>query len=874
MVDTRSTHFFPVHRYAVLARPDLVNRALHGDPALIVLRGGGGSGKSVIAAQIAAAFVARDPHHTDAVWVPFEENDAGSDGVWQRIFDTIHEARLFTPDSLAERIVTGGVSHVDPHTAARALTEHARKLFLVLDDIHTVLDGPGALDIIRALESTSALTILVTTRQTHPELLSPAARLSIPIAELTGVDLALTRPEVDELVRLRAPQLPASERAGIAEQVYRSSKGWPLAAQALIVERNDQGQAGVGSPQGPSRPSAFIRNLVTRLLDSSAPEVQQVVCVSALFDEVSAPALAAILQMPPEFVADTLEAGLEASFAHWVDDHGTRWYRHHDLLRVELAARAAALLTPQQLQAVHARAAHAFRDVRVQFAVVSAVKSEQWDLVSELLVRRVTSAAIVRRRPQLWLSDIPASVRERYPVIETFALLEEYAYPSNRAGRAINGLKILAGRPLAVESESVGITGAVAAGLRMVAGRLVGNESLALRMVERVRITLGTLTDDDIKTYGGPLQLALTHSAITLLHAGQFAEAERMVQPLRTDSTLMLHAARAHALALITWSAAWRGDMPAAHTLISEAQDTQVPVGWDSAYIGTGYRIAAALSALETGDADTAAQHLEALAPHFETIEHWPYLVVLDALITETRLGPNEALHRLTTNITRRRNATTLFGATHQVLQELKARLQWQSGQPLSPRKRLLGDGIESVFTELRRGEPLIAGAIAAGLERQEIVANQPRRRAEYLLLQAECARRVDDLDGARTAAQRAANLMQEYALTLPMRVIPRDAAEALARLVPELPAEFSLQSSVREIVPLTPAEHRTFIAVVEHGSTAAAAAALFVSPATTKSQLKQVYRKLGARSRAEAIRNAGEAGLLNVDPESDASAQ
>ena len=62
---------------------------------------------------------------------------------------------------------------------------------------------------------------------------------------------------------------------------------------------------------------------------------------------------------------------------------------------------------------------------------------------------------------------------------------------------------------------------------------------------------------------------------------------------------------------------------------------------------------------------------------------------------------------------------------------------------------------------------------------------------------------------------------------------------------------------------PLTAREREVLAAAREHGTVAELAAALHLSPGTTRNHLSAIMRKLGAHSRIEAIRVAEEKGWL-----------
>lgn len=860
-----SSYFLPVQRQPGLLRPRVIERALRDDPALIVLMGGGGSGKTIAAAQIAHAFVERrNTTHESirqsafAVWVRLAPDDISCELFWLRVFQTLNQSGLVSQDSTAARLAQGGLSGVPTSIIASAFSALSGKLLLVIDDAHHTVTDTMEKSLLDVLELTQSLTVLVTTRHSLSRLTSTSAHVRVPVRELDGQDLALSSGEIDELLQLRLPGLTTDERASLAENIHQHSRGWPLAAHALVVEgassRRDTARVRQGS---------FVREFVDHLLESNDPNVQIALCASALFEEISAEALGAML----EFSADQAEALLasvfEISFGFWVDHAGTRWYRHQDLIRVELQSRAERVIGAASLRGIYARAAVTLRTARPRFAKEAAIHAQAWELLSDLLISQM-HLSLQRERSSVRMSSIPDDVREQYPVIAAFALIDEYAFPSGRFGQVITGFRLLTARRLVKESEEPGLPGLTAAALRMVGSRLSGNESVAVQMAERVQEVLDQIPNNDAALHSHSLEIALTQTAITLLHAGRFGEVDRLLEPFIAAGNEILPRNLAHGTALAAWSSIWQGNTVRGLELIQKGFGLDVPVRWHDSYIGAGLRIAAALNALEQGDPDQSHNHLEALSEHEPTIEHWPFMTYVATLVAESRLGPEGGLDYLTQQLHRRRGRSAPLPSSGHMLRTLRARLLWQSGQVLPAGRQRSSTDKASIYIALSRGENDVALGLSASLSHHPSHSGNPRGRAELLLLRAEGARRVGDEQAAATSAQLAASLMQEHDLTLPMRVIPKEAAHQLALFVPNLPVAHSSQGSTREVRPLTHAERRSLRAVIELGSVRAAADSLFLSPDTVKGYMKQVYKKLGVRSRTEAIRVASEARLLD----------
>lgn len=850
-------HFVPHGRYAALPRPRVVASALTGDPALVVVRGGPGSGKTVAAAQIAEAMAADG---AEVVWLGVTAEEQGEAAFWEALLSALAEAGVVAEGSLASRLHAGGVASADDEALARAFSGLSTALVLVLDDLHLVATERLQRSLLAIVERTRGLRLVVTTRSRLDGLAGIEARMLVPVRELEEDELAFLPGETEGLLAARSPRADAEQRRIVAAAVQRESAGWPLAVHAGIIERESSSGA-----RGRSARGSFARGYVDRLLAACDAEERRVLLAAALLDEASAEVLSRMTGVDAGRVSAFLGVARDSSLRHWEDDRGTIWYRHHDLVREQLRRHASRELDEDERREAYHRAALALVDERPRAAILAALLGHSWDLLSELimsqLIRTSTVVRVERRGP--WLKDIPQDVRDRYPVLAAFALIDEFAYPSGRFGRVISGLRAIAGRELAAESRRAGLPGVAAASLRMVAARLSGGERLSLEMADRVREAFDELDEDDVERYGGALPVATTQTAITLIYAERFDDAEAVLER-NADSRTADPLGTAHTAALLALSAAWRGEMRRAGGLVEDCVRLEIPVGWHSAYIGAGYRIASALLRLEDGDAPAVWPHLEALAPHEATIEHWPYLAVLEALAVESSSGPAEALARLERQLARRKGRFGTLATPLRALGELRARLEWQSGRIAKRRPRDdLDGGMASVYLALGADRQELART-RSSLLLEETPAAFPRRRAELLLLRAESERRDGDLPAASGSARLAAALLAEHGLSVPLRVVPRDGLRELARLAPGLRAELGGEGAGGRVVPLTPSERRALTAIAAGGTIEAAARALFLSENTVKTQLRAAYRKLGVNRRADALRIASDAGLLD----------
>lgn len=852
-------YFFPTHRYAVLDRPQLSRRALAGDPALILIHGGGGTGKSIAAGNVARAFLdkgSREGSVPAAVWVRCQKDDRGREKLWQKIFRTLARAHLSSSCEVAE---LGGAEVVSITKVIDVLNTFDDPLLILLDDAHLALTADVEESLLDVLEQVPSLTVLLTTRAAPAVLSTQGAAVRVTIRSLNSKDLALTAQEVEDLLRLRTHEVDVGEVRGVAARIHQESRGWPLAVHALTVEYETL----VSSP-GPGAPAerprrTFAADFADVLISRANSPALLALYTCAIVSEVSTSLIAQVLAVPLTEARRILDVDLSEDLEVWTDETGCRWYALHDLVAEEISARARTELSEETLRTVARCAALELRSSRPTIAKRMAVLAEDWPLLSTMLLG-AEALTLSRAEAQLVrLSEIPEEIRLQFPVIGAFALIQDYAFPDAPIPRIVKGAKILLGRTLVKESLKSGISGLTAAVLRMIVARIYGNDRIADQMVQRAMERLVTLPAPEREQLSTVLPRCVNQIAITLIHTHRFAEVPRALESLLSSHSGRPAQSVVHAHALAAWSAAWVGNMTHAASYIERAEGLTMPVGWKDSYVGAGYRIASALAAMDRGDDAAAQSHLSALAEHSATIEHWPYLLYLDVLIQEDRGGPGEALAVLDEQIRVRR---TPLHESHQMLQILRARLMWQSGRVVSGSRSVKKPCHIGVYAALSRGEFDIAAALAAGV--YDKVGFSPRARAELLLLRAKCAQRSGDHARAEEFARHAGSIMNANGIYLPMRVLTRTSAEELARLFPDLPVEHSATvRSVRQIRPLSRAETRTLVGVVEHGSIPAAATALHLSANTVKAHMKQVYRKLDVGSREEAIRVAADAGML-----------
>lgn len=837
----------PAQRFRTIDRADRYIAELDRGTALLVINGSAGMGKSVLAHQI----VRRLQNRGDTVL-----HAPGPDGI---------------EDAWAL---------VSTHAAQAAA--RGRKVTLWIDNFDAVPPAdPRTELIIAAIEKETALRVIVSGRIAGG-LDSTDAALRVPMYAAGDSELSFTPADIVDIMALRG-QDAASDRAA---EVFELSGGWPRAVHRFLavisrdganadlasesVRFGDQLLAGVQQRQDPLENAAVIlamameyitpallraarrgvddSDAVEEPLPSAADTEQMLLRLSGEFFRQGAPATPGAFMLHP-FLRDII------------------WERRRRFARVEDVSRWA-----RQVE----RAIGMRDESAIWLSVFAYFDAGDWSalnaLLSECYSEDFTRPTPVVRR---LITEIPESVTERLPILRFTVLLEEFAAPRGRDAFVIQGLTRLATIDLNAQSHVHGPRGLLAAGMRLCSARLTGQTAAEDMMLEVLPARMNELSTAEQARFHALLLTLCGQLAVSYWRRNEFAQVEKWsrqginaVQSEITPGEVQLRS-------ILALTAAWTGDIPRARKLLTRCERMNLSdVRWQRP-TAVPYWIARAIVSLEDEDIEQARHALHMVSWRGRSHEFWPISVWVHAHLIEHDAGGIEALAWL-------RSQADLFddtaeGTRHMALQhlhELHARLAWKYG-----RSQLVGDhgmrtGLMPVYRAMVEGDFAAAASSAARAAEEATAMALWRVRVQALLLVvvAEHALAREPESGTRA---RALALMELYELSTPRRVRPSwwdsPTAPALMRSVAAVGAPAPLGGAIFPGAPLklTRAETRTLRAVAEHGTAVAAAAALYLSVHTVRGTLKAVYRKLGVRNRADAMRAAAESGLLAALPTS-----
>ncbi|WP_345476651.1 LuxR C-terminal-related transcriptional regulator [Nesterenkonia rhizosphaerae] len=759
-----------------------------------------------------------------------------------------------------------------------ALTEAVSLLLepvvLVIDDVDQYDDDPEvAEDLLALIDSCPQLRIVVTAR--HRGYLEGG--LVGSRVERTVITPSYLRLTVTESTQILQQGLGSGTNAA---KLHALCEGSPLLLRAVMV--------GLQSSE-PGESIEDVAEAVVRDLLRGVPAERRAfmlsTCVPEEFDATLAGSLSG---MNPQPHLEALEAAglLTASNS----PQGTLW-RYHTMIRQSLldSRRESATIPDDQgryaadvLHQAHRETARWYQQRgKPEVAVNHALAAEDLQLVSSVLLRNglrlISQPGALERLKPLAPKDVA-----RYPLIALILGVGCYARRSRRikAGEyfltAIAGAKLLT--PRASHAEKAAL-----ATVEALAFRLAGH---AVQGVPAARRALKLLLNPevDLSPLGDQVGWMRVQNALTLIRAAHPREAWPALQEnLAFPETLTL-SSQLQTLGAVAMLQAFDGDLHAAEDTVAEAQKTEVPTDVRNGYVGALLHFVSGILALEKLDIQSARAHVQALAPHMETIEFRPYFVALEASADLVMGNPAQGLQRIS-RLSRSHGREKLTGFERQVLGPLQVLLYLAEGQ---------GAAAEQVLHQLPRTvNPQLARLLRAlhchlTGDYEQVTAlltdltggtTPPRLSFFAHLLTAAVALRQAEKSSALHHLQHMLAISAETGLRIQVLLVPAGDLCGLLDLARKhrLPGAEVLDTA-RSVIPdsvlpgqLTERERVVLSSLAHHSSVAEIAEDLVVSRNTVKSQLRTLYRKLGVAGREEALAVAAAHGLLETASQGDA---
>lgn len=387
--------------------------------------------------------------------------------------------------------------------------------------------------------------------------------------------------------------------------------------------------------------------------------------------------------------------------------------------------------------------------------------------------------------------------------------------------------------------------------------RLLGVGDGGVKAARAVSRILRELPADSAQAIEGLLGDLHTHAAISLMGGNErddaLAEFERGLTTADRPTIELLSyggIAAIHALS---------GDLVTAQNWV----DTTVKRSWSDSilneYAGCLLRVAQAKIFLERDELDRAEEAIDSVWHIIDTVEYWPLLAHMRALIDIYRgraAGGHEQFRAL------RRTRGTRISRTYTRLLDLTDSSLALAAGDLETARALTSRAADSPLVTIGTARVVVFDGQHEKALRMlgSIAADTPEERASLAALEAIVLRGLGRDADAALAARRAGTVANAYGLRTPFLLVPAEDRELF-----DAAASWPAPSvSTRKSPPrLTERERVILRELVDSASVNDIAARLHVSANTVKSQRTTLYRKLGASSREEALATAIAHGLL-----------
>lgn len=879
-------HRHAVERSALLAR-------LFGESAarVVVFQGPAGHGKTSLMLQAEAAST-----HRGALtgWLSLDE----SDNDIQRLLGHLQAllavlgAQSSTPPNEDYAGRAGTITPRSDWLIGRLL-ELGRPVALFLDDLHAITD-PAALRLLRELVTNAPDRIRwFLSSRVVPEVGLPRLVVGDEALVVSAEDLRFSREEMRRV--FDAGTGPAVSDTEL-EAIFSGTEGWPAAVQ---LYRLALGSASVRNSLSGGRDGTTPREvadyLAENVLGQQTPQVQSFLLQTAVLPRMSAALCNAVLERTDgqEVLASLERDGL---FVRRLES-GEGWFTYHALFASFLQEQLART-QPGQLNAAHRRAAAWFEaQGHLEEALHHHLRAgdddracEVFDHWSDALVPDGHFATVDR-----WSRRLPADAASRRPGIAvklawafTFLIRHEQLAPLLPVLRANLPRRLSVGDPRLALSMAAILQDDPARALDYVAhtehrepssnrfrnfelaashnvrgfvGMMRGEFGAALASLAQGR----ALSERSNATF--TLAYSLVHSGLTLVAQGQLPEALEHLRGAISDRRMVLEesvskACLACALVMALYEADQTGD---ALALFDQFHDMIVEASLHD-YLVVCYRAVARIHDLR-GEPARALEILEE-AERLSYNGRWPRAV---QLVHAERLRRELVAGRLD------RAQTLAARLQHDGTSDTDdwVRFPEETDGPRIARIRLdvHAGRAEEALDAIR---PALDAAQRQGRVHRQIRLQTLAALAHHKLGQTRPAHRCLQQALALAAPGRYVRMFLDEgpallqllrAHTTQPAAAPENGAEPRALLEQLLaaagtePAAPSVAWHAVALDPLTKREHKVLAMLVDYLSNDEIAAALCVSRDTVKFHVRNIYSKLGAKTRLEAIRIVKTAG-------------
>jgi LuxR family maltose regulon positive regulatory protein len=863
----------------LVSRPRLDRLIAEGTrTSVTTVTGPPGAGKTMALALWASGNALAGP----IAWVTIDDYDNRPRAFWSYVLAALRQAGVPVPRAISATVRRYAIDHEFLLRFASLMAAQDPPVTLVLDDVH-LLTAPKVMDgLAYVLRHAGSGLRLVAASRIDPLLPLHRYRLTGQLTEIRASDLAFTSAEA----RLLMAQHGVTLSADSLECLTRRAEGWAAVMRLAAISMDghydpDQFVKGLIAED-----SAVAGYLVDEVLEAQPAEIRDFLLRTSILDRINEKLAAELTGADP---APGLLADLARAKALVQRDKGG-WYRYHSLfaavLRLKLRREH-----PDQVADLHLRAARWYRrNGFLAEAVRHASAAGDWQFAARAVLDEFAVDQLIGppgNEPLAWgFRQMPRGTAwaEPQPLLVVAAV--DFARGQDAASEVfLTAAEDMLGQLPAEDEIPSRLTASM---IRLALSRRAGDLDGAVAAVEKAEALLEFIPREQLARRPWIEAQVLAGRGAIQLWAGHFDEASAIFEAGVANGSVP-ERERADCLGHLALIEALRGRLSHAAKLAADATgrpDEDESMGRPGGPASQAAEVALAFVHLERNEISRARQWLRR---------------ALDALRTRPDKLVGAAAHLVAARHSlaegHGRAALEIIGHARQGwappawiehrLTVLQSQACLATADPRSAIDLAGQAGPDSwLDAAVAMAHALLSEDPAAA--RNALADAPPGEEASHGVLLAACLldARISyesaDRPGGRRSLERALRLgeREQFRLQFAMeggwlRAVLRrepELAQAYRRLLdPDL-----ISPKLAELRPAGSGHDRPLIVealsdrereVLEHvsamESTAEIASEMYISVNTVKTHLKNIYRKLSARHRGEAVRRAREFGLL-----------
>lgn len=310
-----------------------------------------GSGKSTALAAWSAAAVGRRP-----LWVRLDPQDDDPFVLAAALGASVRQAFGRSPERVDRLLSSSTLPDARQLGTALALDLDALDgVVVVLDDLHH-LRAAGSLQLVESLlDDVGPSSRVITASRVEPPFNLAQRRVRRAVVEFTATDLRLDRTQVGRLLAEAGVRDDA-----VIDAVLSRSGGWAAAAVLLAANSTSLAPEALPSVASPLVGDLDIDEFLrAEVLDQIDPELRGFVLETSLLASLDATTCAAVTgtSRAPQLLDEVRRHGLVERVTTDVEVTSALTLRYHDRIAAFLRAELANERTPEELLALHRRAA-------------------------------------------------------------------------------------------------------------------------------------------------------------------------------------------------------------------------------------------------------------------------------------------------------------------------------------------------------------------------------------------------------------------------------------------------------------------------------------------------------------------------------------